>query len=115
MTGARTLIAALPELGQLDRRQIAALAGLAPIARDSGLKENQRVIKGGRGQIRRVLYMAAVSATHAADNPFKARYLALIARGKPKKLAIVAIMRAMIVTLNAMKRDNKPWNPNHAA
>lgn len=81
---ALTLITEMPELGQLDRRQIAALAGLAPIAKDSGLKENQRVTKGGRGQLRCVLYMATVSAIRANDNPFKARYLALVARGKPK-------------------------------
>ena len=112
---ALTLITDLPELGSLDRRQVAALVGLAPVAKDSGLRENQRVTKGGRGQVRKVAYMATVSAIRASDNPFKARYLALIARGKPKKLAIVAVMRTMIVTLNAMLRDNKPWNPNHAA
>lgn len=112
---ALTLITDLPELGQLDRRQIAALVGLAPIAKDSGLRENQRVTKGGRGQVRRVLYMATVSAIRANDNPFKARYLALVDRRKPKKLAIVAVMRAMIVALNAMARDNKPWNPQHGA
>ena len=112
---ALTLLTEMPELGQLDRRQIAALAGLAPIAKDSGLKENQRVTKGGRAQLRRVLYMATVSAIHASDNPFKARYLALVARGKPKKLAIVAVMRIMITTLNAIVRDNNPWNPQHAA
>lgn len=112
---ALTSITEMPELGQLDRRQIAALAGLAPVAKDSGLKENQRVTKGGRGQLRRVIYMATVSAIRAADNPIKARYLALVARGKPKKLAIVAVMRTMITTLNAMVRDNMPWNPQHGA
>jgi transposase len=112
---ALTLITDLPELGQLDRRQIAALVGLAPIAKDSGLRENQRVTKGGRGQVRKVAYMATVSAIRASDNPFKARYQALIARGKPEKLAIVAVMRTMITTLDAMARDNKPWNPQHAA
>ncbi len=112
---ALTLITDLPELGQLDRRQVAALVGLAPVAKDSGLRENQRVTKGDRGQVRKVAYMATVSAIRAADNPFKARYLALVARGKPKKLAIVAVMRTMIVTLNAMVRDNKPWNPLCAA
>lgn len=112
---ALTLITDMPELGQLDRREIAALSGLAPVAKDSGLRENQRVTKGGRSQVRRILYMAAVSAIRANDNPFKARYLALVARGKAKKLAITAVMRTMIVTLNAMVRDNKPWNPSHAA
>ena len=110
-TLAYTLLADMPELGSLDRRGIAALAGLAPVARDSGLRANQRVIKGGRGQIRRVLYMAAVSATHARNNPFKTRYQALVARGKPPKLALTAVMRHMIVTLNAMARDNQTWKP----
>lgn len=82
---ALTLITDMPELGQLDRQQIAALAGLAPIAKDSGLRENQRVTKGGRGQVRKVADKAAVSAIRASDNPFKARYLALVARRKPKK------------------------------
>ena len=112
---ALTLITDLPELGQLDRRQVAALVGLAPIAKDSGLRENQRVSKGGRGQVRKAAYMATISGIRAADNPFKARYQALVARGKPKKLAIVAVMRTMITTLNAMVRDNKPWNPTHVA
>ncbi len=67
---ALTLITDLPELGTLDRRQVAALVGLAPIAKDSGLRENQRVTKGGRGQVRKVAYMATVSAIRASDNPF---------------------------------------------
>lgn len=108
---ALTLLTDMPELGSLDRRQIAALAGLAPVAKDSGLRENQRVVKGGRGQLRRVLYMAAVSTIRANDNPFKTRYQALVARGKPNKIAIVAVMRTMITTFNAMVRDNRPWNP----
>ena len=112
---ALTLITDLPELGQLDRRQVAALVGLAPIAKDSGLRESQRLTKGGRGQVRQVLCMATVSASRATDNPFKARYQALVARGKPKKLAIVAVMRTMITTLDAMVRDNKPWNPQYGA
>jgi len=112
---ALTLLAEMPELGQLDRRQIAALAGLAPVAKDSGLRENQRVVEGGRGLVRNAAYMGTVSAIRANDNPFKARYQALGDRGKPKKLAITATMRNMITTLNAMLRDNKPWNPHHAA
>ena len=77
-------------------------------ARDSGLRENPHVTKGGRGQLRRVLYMATIRAIRAADTPFKARYQALVARGKPTKPAIVAVMRAMIVPLN-------PYSPYDAS
>jgi transposase len=113
---ALTLITDLTELGQRDRRQAAALAGLAPIARDNGSKESQRVTpcgaagtpqprrEGGRGQLRKVAHMATVSASRAHDNPFEACHLALIARGKPEKRAIVAVLHAMIVTLDAMVR-----------
>ena len=80
---AATLLAEMPELGALDRRQIASLAGLAPVARDSGLREHRRVIKGGRGQVRRALYMAAVASLRIKASPLKARYHQLIARGKP--------------------------------
>ena len=106
---AATLLAEMPELGTLDRRKIAALAGLAPIARDSGLRHGQRVIKGGRGQVRRVLYMAAIATLTHKDNPFKDRYQALLDRGKPAKLALVAVMRKMLVTLNAMMRNRQRW------
>ncbi|MFO1047395.1 MAG: transposase [Geminicoccaceae bacterium] len=99
---AATLLAELPELGGLDRRRIAALAGLAPVAKDSGLREHRRVIKGGRGQVRRALYMAAVASLKTDKGPLKARYAQLIARGKPPKLALAALMRKMLVTLNAM-------------
>jgi transposase len=106
---AATLLAEMPELGHLDRRKIAALAGLAPIAKDSGIRRGQRVIKGGRGQIRRVLYMAAIASLTPKDNPFKDRYRALLDRGKPAKLALVAVMRKMLVTLNAMMRNRQRW------
>jgi transposase len=106
---AATLLAEMPELGRLDRRKIAALAGLAPIAKDSGLRHSRRVIKGGRGQVRHALYMAAVATLTAKDNPFKDRYARLEAAGKPPKLALVAIMRAMLVTANAILRANSPW------
>jgi len=99
---AATLLAELPELGALDRRKVAALAGLAPVARDSGLREHRRVIKGGRGQVRRALYMAAVASLKTDKSPLKARYARLTARGKPPKLALTALMRTMLVTLNAM-------------
>ncbi|MFO1050056.1 MAG: transposase [Geminicoccaceae bacterium] len=99
---AATLLAELPELGSLDRRKIAALAGVAPVARDSGLRENRRVIKGGRGQVRRALYMAAVASLKTDKSPIKARYAQLTARGKPPKLVLAALMRKMLVTLIAM-------------
>lgn len=106
---AATLIAELPELGTLDRRKVAALAGLAPVARDSGLREHRRVIKGGRGQVRRALYMAAVASLETDRSPLKARYASLLAKGKPPKLALVALMRKMLVTLNAMLKTKTSW------
>jgi transposase len=93
---AATLLAEMPELGRLNRRKIAALAGLAPVARDSGLRENRRVIKGGRGQVRRALYMAAVASLRIKASPCKARYDQLIAKGKAPKLALTALMRKML-------------------
>ena len=106
---AATLLAEMPELGTLDRRKVAALAGLAPVARDSGLREHRRVIKGGRGQVRRALYMAAVASLKTDKSPLKARYARLIARGKPPKLALTALMRTMLVTLNAMLKAKANW------
>jgi transposase len=106
---AATLLADLPELGSLDRRKVAALAGLAPVARDSGLRENRRVIKGGRGTVRRALYMAAVASLRIKASPLKARYDRLTARGKPPKLALTALMRKMLVTLNAMLKVRQAW------
>ena len=107
---AATLLAELPELGRLDRRKVAALAGLAPVARDSGLREHRRVIKGGRGQVRRALYMAAVASLKTDKSPLKARYARLTARGKPPKLALTALMRTMLVTLNAMLKAKSAWH-----
>ena len=103
-----SLMAYLPELGQLDRRQIAAMVGLAPYNRDSGQRSGARSIGGGRAPLRRVLYMAchSVIRTHAE---FKARYEQLRARGKPAKVAITACMRVLIVRLNAMVRDQTEW------
>jgi transposase len=103
-----TLIGLLPELGQLDRRAIAALVGVAPFARDSGLMKGRRTIWGGRAQVRAVLYMAALVAVR--HNPaLRAFYLRLVAAGKAKKLALTAAMRKLLVTLNAMLRDRQPW------
>jgi len=107
-TLAYTLLASLPELGQLDRRQIAALVGLAPYDFDSGKLKGHRCIYGGRMPVRNVLYMAALSASRY--NPqLKAFSKRLAAAGKKAKVIIVAVMRKMIVTLNAMLRDNTEW------
>ena len=111
---AATLMAELPELGTLDRRKLASLAGLAPVAKDSGLRQNRRVIKGGRGQVRRALYMATVASLTTDKSPLKDRYARLIARGKPPKLALTALMRTMLVTLNAMIKAKTSWkDPRH--
>ena len=106
---AATLLAEMPELGRLDRRKVAARAGLAPVARDSGLRENRRVIKGGRSQVRRALDMAAVASLRIKASPCKARYGQLIANGKAPKLALTALMRTMLVTRNAMLKTRQAW------
>lgn len=105
-----TLIVALPELGQLDRRAITALVGLAPFNRDSGVMRGRRSIYGGRSQVRTLLYMAAISAIRC--NPvIRAFYGRLKSRGKPHKVAMVACMRKMLTILNAMVRQSTPWTP----
>ncbi len=106
-----TLIALLPELGKLNRREIAALVGLAPFNRDSGQHRGERVIWGGRAQVRQVLYMAALAATRS--NPvIRTFYQRLRAQGKPAKVALVACMRKLLTIMNAMLKHNTPWNPN---
>ncbi|WP_197484446.1 transposase [Tepidimonas fonticaldi] len=105
---AANLLASLPELGQLDRRQIAALVGVAPYNNDSGSHRGQRQIWGGRAHVRRVLYMSSwIIIRHNTE--VKARYEALRARGKCAKVALVACRRVRIVRLNAMLRNNTPW------
>ena len=105
---ARTLIADLPELGRLSRRQIAALVGVAPINRDSGTLRGKRTTWAGRAKVRTMLYMAALSA--ARHNPIlKSFYQRLLRAGKAKKLALTAVMRKLITILNAMIRDQLPW------
>jgi transposase len=105
-----TLLADLPELGKLDRGAIAALVGVAPLNHDSGNQRGQRRVQGGRVNIRCTLYMATLSATRW--NPtIKAFYDHLVAQGKHKKVALVAAMRKLLTCLNAMLRDNKPWQP----
>ena len=106
----RTLLAELPELGTLTGKQAAALVGVAPIAQDSGTRHGRRSVWGGRAQVRATLYMAAMTACR--HNPvFVAFYNQLLRRGKPKKLAQVAVMRRLLVILNAMIRHDTPWNP----
>jgi transposase len=105
-----TLIGALPELGRLNRRQIAALVGIAPMAKDSGQSKGRRRIQGGRFEVRRVLYMATLAATR--HNPaIRAFYERLRAAGKLPKVALVACMRKLLTILNAMVRTQTPWNP----
>jgi transposase len=104
-----TLIAELPELGRLNRREIAALVGVAPMANDSGNTKGRRRVQGGRFEIRRVLYMATLTA--ARHNPaIKTFYDRLLAAGKLPKVALVACMRKLLTTLNAMVKTNKPWD-----
>jgi transposase len=105
---AQTLMAELPELGQLDRRQIAALVGVAPLNRDSGSLRGRRMIGGGRATVRAVLYMAALTAIRL--NPvIAAQYRRLVAAGRPAKVALVAAMRKLLVVVNAMVRDGRRW------
>ena len=107
-TIARTLIAELPELGSLDRRKIASLAGLAPINRDSGTLRGRRTIAGGRATVRSALYMAVmVSIRHKL--PLAQTYNHLRQSGKAPKAAITACMRKLVTILNAILRDQKPW------
>jgi transposase len=103
-----TMTANMPELGELNRQKIAALAGLAPYNRDSGKKRGKRRIFGGRQSVRRVLYMAALSAIR--HNPkIKSFYDRLIEKGKPFKVAITACMRKMITIMNVMVRNKSAW------
>ena len=106
----RTLIADLPELGHLDRRKIAALVGVAPINRDSGTMRGRRTIAGGRPAVRTALFMAAMVASR--KNPIIAPYYEkLRAAGKTAKQALTACIRKLVVILNAILRDRKPWQP----
>lgn len=103
-----TLVAELPELGKLNRKQIASLVGLAPIARDSGTWRGKRAIYGGRAQVRDVLYMATVSAIRA-NACIRSFYERLCRAGKPHKVALIACMRKILTILNAMMRTNSHW------
>ncbi len=106
-----TLLAELPELGSLCRRRIAALVGVAPLNRDSGLMRGQRSIHGGRASVRNALYMATLTAVRY--NPIlKTFYDRLVAAGKPKKIALIAAMRKLLTVLNAIARSGQHWNPS---
>jgi transposase len=105
---AATLLCEMRELGRLNRKQIAALAGVAPLNRDSGQLRGRRKVWGGRASVRTVLYMAALSAKK--HNPVISRFYArLVAAGKCKKVALVACMRKLLTILNSMMRDNRRW------
>jgi transposase len=105
-----TLLAKLPELGHLNRKEIAALVGIAPLNRDSGRMQGHRSCWGGRASIRAVLYMGTLSAT--VHNPvIRKHYNHLIENGKAPKVALVACMRKLLVILNAMMRDGTYWSP----
>lgn len=107
---ARTLIAELPELGALDRKKIAALAGLAPFTRQSGQWRGRSFIGGGRVSVRSALFMGAMSARRC--NPvLKAFFERLVAAGKHKMVALIAVARKLLTILNAVLRDRKPWQP----
>jgi transposase len=107
-TTARTLLTQLPELGKLNRRQIAALVGVAPFNNDSGQRRGIRSIRGGRGEVRSVLYMATIAAVRF--NPQLQRvYQRLLAAGKLKKVALIACARKLLTILNAMMKANTPW------
>jgi transposase len=110
---ALSLILNLPELGKLNRKQIAALAGVAPFNKDSGRKRGKKSVWGGRANVRAVLYMAAVVASRHNEviRPF---YEKLLAAGKPKKLALTACMRKLLTILNAMTRAGSSWAPSLA-
>jgi transposase len=112
-TTARTLIATVPELGTLDRRKSAALLGLAPFTRQSGISKGRAFIDGGRCAARTALFMAALVASRR--NPvLRDFYQRLVKAGKPKLVALIAIARKLLTILNAMLRDNKPWNQGSA-
>ncbi len=105
---AMTLLAEMPELGNLSDKQAASLVGVAPVARDSGIFKGKRHIRGGRAQVRQAVYMAALVATRF-NADMKQKYNALIKNGKPPKVALTAIMRKLIILANVLIRDNRTW------
>lgn len=108
-----TMLAKCPELGTLNRREIAALSGVTPLANESGKHRGRRAIWGGRAEVRAVLYMAAVS-TMRCNAVIKAFAECLKKAGKPPKVVIVACMRKLLTIMNSMLKNNTPWSPNMA-
>jgi transposase len=107
-----SLLAELPELGALTRKQIAALVGVAPLSRDSGKWRGQRICWGGRAKVRAALYMPTLVAVR--HNPvLQSFYARLLEAGKPKKVALTACMRKLLTMLNAILKHQSPWNPQH--
>jgi transposase len=109
-TLARTFLAELPELGSLNRREIASLAGLAPFTRQSGRWKGKSMIGGGRASLRAALYMAALSAIRC-NRSLKVFYQRLLSAGKPKMVGLIAVARKILIILNAMLRDKTQWQP----
>lgn len=109
-TTAAILLADLTELGDANAKQIAALAGVAPMNRDSGIKNGCRIIRGGRKAVRNALYMCAVSAIRRSD-PFGMLYRRLLKRGKNPKVALTAVMRKMVIVANTLIAENRAWQP----
>jgi transposase len=109
----RTMLGKCPELGMLNRREIAALTGVAPLANDSGKHRGKRFVWGGRADVRAVLYMAAISAIRC-NEPIKIFAERLKKAGKPPKVVIVACMRKLLTIMNSMLKNNTPWNPKTA-
>jgi transposase len=107
-TTARTLLAELPELGSIGRREIAALVGAAPLNRDSGTMRGRRAVQGGRASVRAALYMAAVVAARR-NAAVRELYLRIRAAGRPAKVALTACMRKLLTILNAILRTRQPW------
>ena len=109
-TIARALLADLPELGRLTRREIASLVGVSPFIRQSGKWKGHSKIAGGRASVRKALYMAAMTAINHND-VLREFYQHLLARGKLKMVALIAVARKILTILNAMLRDKKSWQP----
>jgi transposase len=109
---ARTFLAELPELGSVNRHKIAALVGVAPINRDSGRQRGQRHIRGGRPQVRSPLFMACLAVIRC-NKPLAGFYQRLVKAGKPKRVALVAVMRKLVCIANAVLRSQQPWTAVH--
>jgi transposase len=107
------MLVEMPELGALEHKCAASLAGLAPMARDSGQHRGKRFIRGGRAPLRQALYMPALAAVRVAA-AMKTKYEALLAAGKPPKVALIAIMRKLLILANALIRDRRTWTPKLA-